>query len=251
MLLPSLITLSFFILIKLLINNAVSHLEIATSASGEIVSINNPHQFICLPLKLSFSEVTSELSELFFYHASASLVFGIHGPNLLDPITHDIYTNASAHNITAAAAGLPLPNIVTKEFFDHSCPNRRLWATLGLLFAILFISRDGGTRVGQISLPPGLFNINETIIFGLPIIINPIFLIPFLQTPIILVLISYFAMYFGLVPAPSASVSWTTPTLISGCRRNGFLVGFVLQLFNLILSIAIYTPFVIMSNHAK
>lgn len=253
-LLPSLITLSFFILIKLLINNAASHLEIATSASGEIISINNPHQLIYYLLKLSFSEVTSELSGALLFTTLSQLAwfFGIHGPNLLDPITHDIYTNASAHNITAAAAGLPLPNIVTKEFFDHFVQTGGSGATLGLLFAILFISRDGGNRrVGQISLLPGLFNINETIIFGLPIIINPIFLIPFLATPIILVLISYFAMYFGLVPAPSASVSWTTPTLISGYVATGSFAGSILQLFNLILSIAIYTPFVIMSDRSK
>ena len=253
-LLPSLLTLTLFVLIKLLISDAVSYLEINMSASGEFVSITNPHQLVYHLLKLSFSEVKSELGGAILFTTLSQIAwfFGIHGPNLLDPITHDIYTNSSAQNIAAAATGLPLPNIITKEFFDHFAQTGGSGATLGLLLSILFISRDGGNRrVGQISLLPGIFNINETIIFGLPIIINPIFLIPFLTTPIVLTLTTYFAMSFGLVPAPSTSVSWTTPTLISGYVTTGSVAGVILQLFNLILSVAIYTPFVIMSDRDK
>ena len=253
-LLPALITLTLFLIIKLLLSEAVSQLEIALSNRGEFVTIHNPHELIYHLLKLSFYEVKNELGGAILYTtlSQTAWFFGIHGPNLLDPITHDIYTATSNQNIAAALAGKPLPNIITKEFFDHFVYTGGSGATLGLILSILFVSRDGGNRrIGQISLLPGLFNINETVIFGLPIIINPIFLIPFLIIPAILTFVTYFAMYSGLVPATSAEASWTTPTLISGYITTGSPAGVILQLFNLMISVAIYTPFVMMSDRGK
>lgn len=253
-LIPALITLVLFLMIKLLINEAVSYIEASLSSHGDLVGIQNPHELVYHLLKISFAEVKNELGGALLYTILSQIAwfFGIHGPNLLDPITHDIYTAASAQNFAAAHAGKPLPNIVTKEFFDHFVYSGGSGATLGLIFSILFLSRDAGNRrVGQLSLLPGIFNINETVIFGLPIIINPVFVIPFLATPVVLTMISYAAIYFGLVPATCAEASWTTPTLISGYIVTGSWTGVALQAVNLALSILIYTPFVMLSDRGK
>lgn len=253
-LIPSLLTLTIFVIIKLAIAETISIVEGALYTQGAHVSIDNPHQLFYNLLKLSFSKVDSELGGALLYSLLSQLAwfFGIHGPNLLAPITQDIYSAASSHNITAAAAGLPLPNIVTKEFFDHFVYAGGSGTTLGLIVSILMFSHDAtNCKVAQLSCLPGLFNINETIIFGLPIIINPAFLIPFIITPLLLTLTTYAAMYFGLVPPTSAEASWTTPTLISGYIVTGSWSGAILQVINLGLSIIIYTPFVFISDNIK
>lgn len=254
LLLPALFTLLIFVGIKLLVAEAISFIEVALSARGEIVTIDNPHQLVYNLLKFSFAEVNNELSGAILYSLLSQIAwfFGIHGPNLLDPITHDVYQVASSTNIAAAAEGAALPHIVTKEFLDHFVYPGGSGASLGLIISILILSRDTANRkVGQLSLLPGLFNINETVMFGLPIIINPTFLIPFLLTPLVLTLVTYSAMYFGLVPLPSAEATWTTPTLVSGYVVTGSWSGVMLQVINLGLSVLIYTPFVFMSDRIK
>ncbi len=253
-LIPSLLTLTIFVIIKLAIAEAISLVEAALPLQDNHVPIDNPHQLFYTLLKFSFSEVNSELGGALLYSflSQVTWFFGIHGPNLLAPITHDVYNAASSQNITAAAAGLALPNIVTKEFFDHFVYPGGSGTTLGLIISILLFSRDAANRkVAQLSSLPGLFNINETIIFGLPIIINPAFLVPFIATPLLLTLTTYAAMYFGLVPPPSAEASWTTPTLVSGYIVTGSWSGSILQITNLGLSILIYTPFVFISDRIK
>ena len=253
-LIPSLLTLTIFVIIKLAIAEAISLVEAALPLQDNHVPIDNPHQLFYTLLKFSFSEVNSELGGALLYSflSQVTWFFGIHGPNLLAPITHDVYNTASSQNIAAAAAGLALPNIVTKEFFDHFVYPGGSGTTLGLIISILLFSRDAANRkVAQLSSLPGLFNINETIIFGLPIIINPAFLVPFIATPLLLTLTTYAAMYFGLVPPPSAEASWTTPTLIGGYIVTGSWSGSILQITNLGLSILIYTPFVFISDRIK
>lgn len=93
-----------------------------------------------------------------------------------------------------------------------------------------------------------LFNINELIIFGLPIVFNINLVIPFVLVPLTVTITSYLAVLSGLVPVTVFDVHWTTPVLLSGYVATGSLAGSLLQLFNLILGTAIYTPFIILSQ---
>lgn len=92
---------------------------------------------------------------------------------------------------------------------------------------------------------PGVFNVNEPIIFGLPIIMNPLVLIPWLIAPVVVTVITYVSMSTGLVPKPAGIiVPWTTPPLLSGFLATGNAwQGAVLQAFNLFVVMIIWWPF--------
>ena len=175
--------------------------------------------------------------------------FGIHGANVLDPITHDIYGAAMAANELAAQAGHALPHIMTKPFMDVFVFMGGAGTSFSLAIALLlFGETKNQRRLAGISLVPGLFNLNEILLFGLPVILNPVMLIPFVFTPLLLALISYLAVFWGIVPGTSANVEWTTPIFLNAYLSTGSLKGSALQLFNLALGVAIYAPFIMVSN---
>ena len=109
---------------------------------------------------------------------------------------------------------------------------------------ILFCKSRRITDLGKLSLVPGIFNINEPIIFGLPIVLNPTMIIPFMIVPTVNIVISYFCMAMGLVPICSGvNIPWTCPLGISGFLATNW-VGGVLQIALLILGVVIYMPFI-------
>ena len=100
-----------------------------------------------------------------------------------------------------------------------------------LVIAVLLFAKTKSLRnVAGMAAPAVLFNISEIALFGVPVILNPIFIVPFLVVPILNFLITYAAMYFGIVPHVVASVEWTTPVLLSGYQATGSWKGVVLQL---------------------
>ncbi len=118
-------------------------------------------------------------------------------------------------------------------------------ATLGLALALLIVAREGPfRRLAQVSLLPSFFNINELLIFGLPIALNPVFLWPFLLAPLALTLLALAAVHADLVPLLNTTLPWTTPPLLSGYLLTGSWRGAALQVLGLLLSTLIYLPFV-------
>lgn len=117
-------------------------------------------------------------------------------------------------------------------------------ATLGLMLALFIVARKGPYgRIAQISLLPSIFNINELLLFGLPIVLNPMFLLPFLLVPLELALLALAAVHSGLVPLHSTVVPWTTPMLLSGYLLTGSWRGAALQAIGLLASTLTYLPF--------
>ncbi len=102
--------------------------------------------------------------------------------------------------------------------------------------------------VGKLAFTPCVFNINEPLMFGLPVVLNPLLIIPFIITPVVLALTTYGAMASGIVPKTIAMVPWTTPPVISGYLATGSIMGAVLQIVNLALGLMIYTPFIVLAN---
>lgn len=92
--------------------------------------------------------------------------------------------------------------------------------------------------------PTVIFNISEIALFGIPVIFNPIFLVPFILVPIANFLITYGAIYSGIVPHVVNEVDWTTPILLSGYQATGSWRGAVLQVVCLTAGVLIYRPFV-------
>lgn len=171
--------------------------------------------------------------------------FGIHGTNVMESFAQNVFVSASNINIGLMAAGQAPTQVLTKEFFDIFVFLGGAGCTLGLLIALFFAGRASNTNsLAKYSLWPGLFNINEAMVYGLPIIFNPYYLAPFLLTPVALSITSYIAFATGLVPLTTSSVVWTTPIFISGYISTGSVAGVILQAVNLVLAAAIYLPFV-------
>lgn len=212
------------------------------------------HEGITQLLQSPFAFATDSLGHGLLYNFALDFFwfFGIHGANVLDPITHSVYGAAMAANVAAYGAGLPMPHIITKSFMDMYVFLGGSGASLCLLLAVFVSSREKGKRrLAFISLPPGLFNINEIILFGMPIVLNPVMLIPFICTPIILMLVSFAAVSAGIAPGPHMAVQWTTPIFLNGYISTGSMAAPMLQLFNLILGTCIYIPFIILGDRIR
>lgn len=158
--------------------------------------------------------------------------FGIHGHNMLDVVIK--------HNFTDVTAG-----IFSKTMQDVFVLLGGTGAMLCLIIAILLFARKKGVRnLAVMAAPSVLFNISEIALFGIPVILNPIFLVPFLLVPVSNFLITYAAIYAGLVPHIVNEVDWTTPMILSGYQATGSWAGAVLQIVCLIVGVLIYMPFV-------
>ena len=183
------------------------------------------------------------LRGLFFVFLSSLLwFFGIHGSDTLEEVMQAHFAPGLAVN-QAAAAGQGV--VLTKEFFDCFVLMGGCGATICLLIAILLFSRNRARRgLGLTAAFPMLFNINELMVFGLPIIYNPTMLIPFLLVPMVCYSVSYLAISAGLVPLITSEVTWTTPVLLGGFTATGSLAGSALQLVNIVLGVCVYFPFV-------
>ncbi len=172
--------------------------------------------------------------------------FGLHGANMVEPLMQSINAPAITANAEAITAGKVAPYIVNKPFFDSFVNLGGTGATLGLIIAIWIFGRRNKAYkvVTGLSTAPGIFNINEPMMFGLPIVLNPIMFIPFILTPVILVTVAYAATSLGLVPAAVTMPPWVTPPIIGGVLATQSIAGGVLAALNLLISVVIYAPFV-------
>src|SRR5699024_9584543 len=148
--------------------------------------------------------------------------FGLHGTNILGSVTNPIFLPLIEENASLFADGVSafdVPNIVSQPFFDSFVQMGGSGITLALLIAIFIVVRQDRKHpykeVAKFSAPAAIFNINEPVIFGLPIVLNPVFLIPFIFVQVILTIVAYFAISSGLVPKPVAILPWTTPPILS------------------------------------
>lgn len=178
--------------------------------------------------------------------------FSLHGSNIMEGIMQPVYFPLLEANIEAFAAGLPIPHIVTKQMFDIYVYMGGSGLTLGLLIAIFLSSKDEAKRaVAKLSLGPGIFNINEPVIFGIPIVLNPILAIPFILAPLVTTVTTYLALSLNLAGRTIAFIPWSTPPIVSALIGTDKPIGaIILQIVNLAISVLIYLPFVKLSDRA-
>ncbi|MGW8428168.1 PTS sugar transporter subunit IIC [Peribacillus simplex] len=176
--------------------------------------------------------------------------FGLHGPNIVMGIMAPILTSNALANQAVIDAGNTLAvggnaKIVTVQLVDIYAKFGGAGITLGLIVAALLVAKSQQVnQLSKMSLVPGLFNINEPIIFGLPIIFNPLMIVPFVLVPVIAVLMTYFSIILGFIhPFTAVQVPWTTPPIISGFLLSGWQ-GAVVQLAILGMATVVYFPFV-------
>lgn len=186
---------------------------------------------------------------LFIFLVHILWFFGIHGNNILEPVAQAVFQSKIEINAQLLQNGKEPVYPFTKTFFDVFVLMGGSGCCLCLIIAVLIVARKSTAgRLGRIALVPALFNISEIMMFGFPVIYNPIMLFPFLITPIVVLCTSSLATYLGVVPVICKTVEWTTPIILSGYYATGSIAGSILQIFNLILGILIYIPFVKISE---
>ena len=177
---------------------------------------------------------------------------GIHGGNVVNSIMNPIWLmNSDANRILFQAdKAAELPHIITAQFMDNYVYMGGGGATIGLVIVIAIIARRRKASkitktMAPLTLTPGLFNINEPAMFGIPIVMNVSLLIPFILAPMANAIISYAAMATGLVAKTTGiAVSWTMPPIISGfLTTGGHISGALLQIVCIVVDVIIYWLF--------
>ena len=160
-------------------------------------------------------------------------LFGIHGSNVFEKVNTTIF----------AFDGV---NIISKNFMDCYVLLGGCGSSFCLLLAIIFFSKNKERKkISYSAMGPMLFNINEIMVFGLPIVLNPIYAIPFVLTPLVNYIVAYIFSLSGALPLiTNSEVMWTTPIILSGYLATESFMGSLVQLINLLVGTALYLPFV-------
>lgn len=213
----------------------------------KLLDVTSFRAFYTKLLNNMFSVGSNGFFKGFFFVLLSSVLwfFGIHGSDALDGVMDAYFKTGVDANIAAVEAGGVPSVVLTKEFFDCFVLMGGCGAAICLLIAILIFSRNRARRgLGLTAAPSMIFNINELMVFGLPIIFNPIMLIPFLLVPLVSYSIAYLALSTGMVPLITSQVEWTTPIILGGYQATGSIAGAILQIILVAVGVAIYFPFV-------
>jgi cellobiose PTS system EIIC component len=169
---------------------------------------------------------------------------GIHGMSVIGSLVRPVWLILLDQNNAALAAGNAIPNIAPEPFFQWFIWIGGAGATLSLAILMCFSKSEYLKRVGRFSIIPGIFNINEPLIFGAPLVMNPILAIPFIMSPVVIAIISYAATAVGLVAKVSVIAPWTLPAPIGAfMATRGDWRAAVLVIINIFITLAIYYPF--------
>lgn len=227
------------VVILILFAGALKLIEVSGLGSlNNILSviIGTPLGYIASTLPGTFIAVL--LNSIFWF-------CGVNGGQVVGSVMNPLWIQYADDNRIAQAAGEVLPHIVTAPFMDLFVYIGGGGATIGLALCLLFFSKSKEYKtLGKVSGIPALFNINTAILFTFPTVLNPIMLIPFVFTPIVNAIITYFSMAMGLVPyTTGVTLPWTTPPIIGGFLATGSWQGAVLQVILVLISFMIYFPF--------
>ncbi len=174
-------------------------------------------------------------------------MLGIHGPAILGPVIRPIWDTAIAENMEAFANGVPaseLPNIFTEQFIQWFVWIGGSGTTLALVILFMMSKSKYLKQLGRLSFIPGLFNINEPIIFGAPIVMNPILCIPFLIAPLVTTTVAYVFYKLSLIPLMMARLPFTVPAPLAAIVSTDWtIMAGVLVILNFVISFVIYYPF--------
>lgn len=173
---------------------------------------------------------------------------GVHGMNIIGSIVRPMWLMMLDANMAAMADGKPLtklPYVAPEQFYQWFVTMGGAGVTLTLVL-LLFTCKSKYLRdMAKLCILPGIFNINEPLIFGMPLMMNPVFTIPFVLNPIILTVTSYIVISLGLVNGLVANVPWTLPAPIGAYLATGNdWRAVILVALNLVISAVIYYPFV-------
>ncbi len=166
---------------------------------------------------------------------------GIHGGAVVGAISDPITRTMDAANLTAAQAGEALPHIVSFTFFDQY-----VWIGLApLAIALIFCKSKTLKTIGWLGLLPAIFNIGEPLTFGVPIVLNPLLMIPNVLSFLVVGILSYLLAFIHLIPIPYLEMPWTLPGPIKAfLGTNANFIALAWSIFEYFIMFIIWLPFV-------
>lgn len=174
--------------------------------------------------------------------------FGVHGQSVVNGVvTALLLSNLDANKAMLASGNLSLENgahIVTQQFLDSFLILSGSGITFGLVVAMLFAAKSKQYQaLGKVAAFPAIFNVNEPVVFGFPIVMNPVMFVPFILVPVLAAVIVYGAIATGFMqPFSGVTLPWSTPAILSGFLVGGWQ-GVITQLVILAMSTLVYFPF--------
>lgn len=168
---------------------------------------------------------------------------GIHGPALLAAVVTPVYLSLQVQNTAAYDHHITLPHIVVVSLFLFVFPGGS-GATLPLVLLLLRSRVQRLRTLARLTVTPALFNINEPLLFGLPVVFNPFLSLPFIVAPLVLATITYLSIFFGLVARPAFYVPSSVPAFLSVYLATLDWRAVALICVNLLVATLIYIPFV-------
>ena len=231
--------------LTLLIMSSISYLCILST--GHTIN-TNIYTLVQLPLQLLTGDNLIAVLVLYFI-ISLFWIVGFHGKNLMSPLIESFYRPLLYINMAAYNAGLrgkEIPYILNPPMFQIFADIGGSGATLGLvLYILLFSKRHDNRLIANISLFPSLMNINETVIFGMPIVFNPLLDIPFILAPLVTLTVGYFLISIGFCPRIVIEVPWVMPPILLGFLvTGGSIYGALSHLMAICVSLLVYAPFI-------
>ncbi|WP_028043257.1 PTS transporter subunit EIIC, partial [Candidatus Stoquefichus massiliensis] len=182
---------------------------------------------------------------------------GIHGNNMLSAVKEPIFRPMLYANTALYTEGKTIaltPEIKAHGMYTMNLTMMQMFAefggsgiTLGLVIAIfIFSKREDNRAIATLSIVPGLFNINETVTFGIPLVLNPILGIPFILAPVACIFVGWLLITINFCPPIVIEVPWTMPPILQGfLATGGSIIGAISQIIVIALSVVIYTPFLL------
>lgn len=227
---PSFVVITIFWILRLVIDffNGGSALAIFNAVLGAPLQAVGGSLFGCIFVKM--------FSQLLWF-------FGIHGDSIANGVMTPIFQVLQGENQAASLAGVAPTNIICQSFWDS-------FASIGIIgsiVAIVLIARSKRYKeMKKIAGIPYFFNVGEPTLFGIPLMMNVIYFIPFILSNVVSIVISYAAFALKLVPVCTglAQVPWTTPIIISGYLTTGSIAGSILQIVCLVVVVLLWMPFV-------
>ncbi|MBO0458118.1 PTS sugar transporter subunit IIC [Enterococcus hulanensis] len=227
---PSFLVITFFWIVRLIIDGlfSTSALQLFNDTLGAPLKMMGGSLFGIIVVKI--------FSQLLWF-------FGIHGDSIVGGVMTPIFQVLQDENRAASIAGSVPPNIINQSFWDS-------FASIGIVGSIIAIIIIGKSKrykeMKKLAGIPYLFNVGEPTLFGIPLMMNVTYFIPFILANVASILISYGSFALGLVPIPTglAQVPWTTPLVISGYLVTGSVAGSILQIVCIVVVVLVWLPFV-------
>lgn len=213
-LIPAFLTLTVFLVVRILFS---------------LTSFNNIHDFIFTTIQTPLIKLGGGLFATIIAILMIQLLwfFGLHGQVIVNSVLDPVWNTLALQNFEAYQAGRELPNIITKQFMEtYTVGLGGTGMTLAVAFTLLFVVKSRQLKeLGKMAGPAAIFNVNEPIIFGLPIVMNPLIFIPWMIAPVV-------------------TVPWTVPIFFSGSLATNSMMGGVLQIINFFIVFIIWLPFI-------